>query len=221
MQNLSMLLGDEDSFADMFQNTATDRNSYSAKPKKNAESNQIEFLMQNLKKFVFNGREHNYDNNDRIFFAMGPTEVMKAEKYCVSCENNFSSPKEICYCQFCGFGNCEKCLKKTRPFYTNAHQKKKAQYGSVRESKQLVSEFEDITHDDYDDKRTKQRGKICNLCCRRFHINTLFTTSFKQIEAYDLAITGTQAQSESGIKQLQKIDEENQTKLEREQIRIQ
>ena len=90
----------------------------------------------------------------------------------------------------------------------------------MRQSQQLFADFEDVSHDDYDDKRAKQRGKICNLCCSRFHINTLFTTSFKQIEAYDLAITGTQAQSESGIKQLQKIDEENALKLERDQIRL-
>ena len=70
LSNLSMLLGDEDSFADMFNNTATDRKTYTAKPKKafGNDSNQIEFLMQNLKKFVFNNREHNFDNNDRIFF---------------------------------------------------------------------------------------------------------------------------------------------------------
>lgn len=120
----------------------------------------------------------------------------------MSCEHPFGGTKEMNYCQFCGWANCEKCIKKTRPFYTNTSKKKGPHYGSMRQSQQLIADFEDVSHDDYDDKKAKQRGKICNLCCRRFHINTLFTTSFKQIEAYDLAITGTQAQSESGIKQL-------------------
>ena len=66
LSSLSMLLGNEDNFADMFKDTATDRKTYTARPKKQlqAESNQIEFLMQNSKKFQYNDREHNYDNID-------------------------------------------------------------------------------------------------------------------------------------------------------------
>ena len=70
-------------------------------------------------------------------------------------------------------------MKKTRAFYSDKGKKKTklVRGGSVRNL--ALHGFEDIDYDDYDEKKSDGlRGKICNLCSRRFHINTLFTDSF-------------------------------------------
>ena len=59
-----------------------------------------------------------------------------------------------------------------------------------------------ISFQDYD--KEKLRGEVCNLCTRRFHINTTFTASFKIIDAQNKALSMTQQQSESFIKSLEK-----------------
>ena len=58
----------------------------------------------------------------------------------------------MCYCHFCGFANCEKCLKKTRYFFEDVFSYQKFLQQPLN----------------YKPNHDRERGKICHLCDRKF-----------------------------------------------------
>lgn len=96
----------------------------------------------------------------------------------------------MCFCQFCGCANCKDCLKKTRPFFSDD-----MKVGSLKKKNMLNSSSRDFDKD-------RPRGKICKLCSAKFHIHTLFTSSFEIIDAQVKTLAMTQKQNEGFIKEM-------------------
>ena len=86
------------------------------------------------RKFNLKGQEHEYNNNDQIFYIREATEKRHQIANCISCTTTFESAKQMCFCQFCGYANCKECLKKTRFFYDENQTMKGAMSGSLTKS---------------------------------------------------------------------------------------
>ena len=127
---------------------------------------QIEVLLEQSRKFQLCDREFTFDNNEPIFFRSGPNLNQKPIKKCPSCRKQFQNKGEMVFCTYCGHSNCKECSKKTR-IYPNSQ----------------------IDHET--GKRT-ERGTICKLCDRKFHIKDIVQATSKLIEVQNISIKAIQ-----------------------------
>jgi hypothetical protein len=168
LADLSELLGDEDDFATAF---ATKhqlvKKETKAAQKASSSQQQKEFSLQNRTIFV-KGAPHTYVENEAIFYLTEATTARHQSRQCSSCLEEFLKSKDMNYCQFCGYANCKECFKKTRPFY-------------------------------FDKKSAPEkvpRGKICQLCDRKFIIHKLVYKSSTDNDSHKIALTAMQKQNE-------------------------
>ena len=101
LNSLTMLLGDEDNFADMFAQKIVEKKNTMPKnkPKQNVSQNDhIETLLSNLNKFQYKGNMHIYDNADHIFYSTEPTKDRNHKAECTSCDTKFESTKQVKFC---------------------------------------------------------------------------------------------------------------------------
>ena len=54
-------------------------------------------LLKDASKFIYNGREFDFDNKDPIFFRSGPKQEMQSSTQCYVCEAEFKSYKKMKY----------------------------------------------------------------------------------------------------------------------------
>jgi hypothetical protein len=76
---------------------------------------------------------------------------------CRTCKYVFKDKKEMEFCTFCGYGACENCAKKKRPF--------------------PMSEIKNGLHE--------KRDKICKLCDRKFYIKKIVEKTKVKMDAND------------------------------------
>lgn len=99
------------------------------------------------------------------------------------------------FCDFCGNANCADCSKKTRYFYNESDQPTSRQSTAnplAQSDKAKGGWLASL-------EAKKHRGKICNLCSRKFYVNNLLCKSFKLIEAQDATLKHTKKQFDTMV----------------------
>jgi len=154
------MLADADSFNDSF-----------AGMSKDPSSGKIQNGRQRAKEILRKGNtilvgevEHLFDYKEPIYFLSEKTTVARQQSNnCASCDDSFKKKGKdpyslMHYCDFCNKSNCKPCVTKTRKF------------GSA------VSVTIPRKDPDSDTKKDKKlsRGKICDLCSRKFIQKALF-----------------------------------------------
>lgn len=172
IDSLAMLLGDEDIFQDAFKSTNVEKKTQQKKAK---PMDHIDSLLNASKKFKVKDLTFEYVEGDPVLFCREPSQMRKQRQDCLSCAKKFEKNKDMNYCDFCGTANCADCVKKTRYFYSDVKDEDKEGKGGFWASLEAK----------------KHRGKICNLCSRKFYINNLLCSSFKLIDAQDKALQST------------------------------
>ena len=117
---------------------------------------KIDVLLETSRKFVIGDREHQFDENENIFYM---TEPLKKTQYhnthagCNTCATTWKKATDLhnSHCQFCGMSTCKKCLKKTRLFKQIKMTEGAVEGGPVK----------------------RPRGQICKLCDRKFLIKDM------------------------------------------------
>jgi ribosomal protein L27 len=156
MKALAAMLADADSFNDSFAGQSKDPNSGKLL---NGRQRGKEILRKgNI--IRMGDDEHLFDYKEGIFFLNEKTDKARVQTMnCHSCDDPFKKkgvkdPYALMhYCEFCNTSNCKACLTKTRKF------------GS---SVQVTITKSDKVESPTKKGKTQARGKICDLCSRKF-----------------------------------------------------
>ncbi len=105
--------------------------------------------------FKIGSLKFDFDSQEPIFFRKQAEKTLNAKNACRSCRYVFKDKKEMILCTFCGYGVCENCAKKKRPF--------------------PLSEVKNNLHD--------LRGTVCKLCDRKFYIKKIVDKAKIEIDA--------------------------------------
>lgn len=161
-----LLISDLD-FGNAFKKTHTeDKEEIKAHQTSAGGQDHVETLLQQSRQFVVKDRIHLYSDSDPVLFVREPVGGRKQSAVCRTCDLKFESAKQMNYCNFCGTAHCEKCFVKQRPFYGDGMPQ---MIPTVNGTKQVK-------------EQPKQRGRICLLCDRKYHINAILCESVNKID---------------------------------------
>ena len=123
-------------------------------------------LLQQSRQFDVKGKIYTYEEDDPIYFLREPTSNRYMNLLqCNSCDSRFESDKQKHCCQFCGFANCKQCSRHTWYFFGH------------------IPGSGDKNH---------PRGKVCDLCNRKFLVAQTYGDAFKGIDAQKEHLAATQ-----------------------------
>jgi hypothetical protein len=119
---LANLVADDDDFLNEFGSNVDKVKGTVSKPRNSKPVDHMEQLLQHSRSFMVKGRQHQFNEDDPIFFAREAYPGRKQFADCQSCDLEFEDTKSMFYCNFCGGANCKDCLEKTRNFFMDQNE---------------------------------------------------------------------------------------------------
>ena len=143
-------------------------------------------------------REFVFVEDETILFMEGPIDPQSHRNTpdgCNTCGEKWKKASDLTgsHCDFCGFSNCKKCLRKERNFQRPTASNQRVALDKSGREKLL-------------------RGKICKVCDRKFFVSQMVQGTLKDIKTHNTVLASALTQQENFKREIQEVKDVHESK---------